>query len=79
MSTTPEDRLVTNLSHWLTRQIGNDELRGKVLEIGTNGLAPGGREAIDELLAELATAGTGERGRLEVLVRETVETLVYGD
>jgi hypothetical protein len=50
-----------------------------VLEIGTNGLAPGGREAIDELLAELATAGTGERGRLEVLVRETVETLVYGD
>ena len=79
MSTSPDDRLVTNLSHWLTRQIGNDELRGKVLEIGTGGLAPGGREAVDELLAELAISVHGERGRLEVLVRETVETLVYGD
>jgi hypothetical protein len=28
---------------------------------------------------ELSTAVPGERGRLEVLVRETVETLVYGD
>ena len=32
-----------------------------------------------ELLVELATAVPGERGQLEVLVRETVETLVYGD
>ena len=41
MSTTPEqtdradDQLVTHLSHWLTRQIGNDELLRKVQNIDT--------------------------------------------
>ena len=85
MSTTPEsssradDQIVTHLSHWLTRQLGNDELRRKVQEIGTDELAPGGRDAVRELLAELQTTAPGERAQLEVLVRETVETLVYGD
>ena len=84
MSTNPDsqradDQLVTLLSHWLTRQLGNDELRRKVEEIGTDELAPGGRDAVNELLAELPTAVPGERGRLEMVVRETVETLVYGD
>ncbi|HUZ82403.1 MAG TPA: hypothetical protein VMU73_09160 [Gaiellaceae bacterium] len=84
MSTTPDsrrsdDQLVTHLSHWLTRQLGNDELRRKVEEIGTDELAPGGRDAVNELLVELSTAIPGERAQLEVLVRETVETLVYGD
>jgi hypothetical protein len=84
MSTKPDsqradDQLVTHLSHWLTRQLGNDELRRRLEEIGTDGLAPGGRDAVNELLAELATAVPGERAQLEVLVRETVETLVYGD
>ncbi|HEX3807991.1 MAG TPA: hypothetical protein VHV52_14560 [Gaiellaceae bacterium] len=84
MSTTPEsqradDQIVTHLSHWLTRQLGNDELRRRVAEIGTDELAPGGREAVNELLVELQTAVPGERAQLEVLVREAVETLVYGD
>lgn len=84
MSTSPEsqrsdDQLVTHLSHWLTRQLGNDELRRKVEEIGTEDLAPGGRNAVNELLVELKDAVPGERAQLEVLVRETVETLVYGD
>jgi hypothetical protein len=84
MSTSPEtqradDQLVTHLSHWLTRQLGNDELRRKVELIGTDELAPAGREAVNELLVELGTAVPGERGQLEVLVRETVETLVYGE
>jgi hypothetical protein len=84
MSTSPDtqradDQLVTHLSHWLTRQLGNDELRRKVELIGTDELAPAGREAVTELLTELGTAVPGERGQLEVLVRETVETLVYGD
>ena len=74
-----DDQLVTHLSHWLTRQLGNDELRRRLEEIGTDELAPGGRDAVNELLAELATAVPGERAQLEVLVRETVETLVYGD
>jgi hypothetical protein len=84
MSTTPDsqradDQLVTHLSHWLTRQIGNDELRRKIGEIGTDELTPSGRDAVRELLGRLETAVPGERGQLEVLVRETVETLVYGD
>ena len=84
MSTSPDteradDQLIGHLSHWLTRQLGNDELRRKVEAIDTDELAPAGREAVRELLAELGTAIPGERGQLEVLVRETVETLVYGD
>jgi hypothetical protein len=84
MSTTPEsqradDQIVTNLSHWLTRRLGNDELRRKLEEIGTEELAPGGRQAVQELIAELGTTAPGERAQLEVLVREAVETLVYGD
>ena len=86
MSTSPDssslradDELVTNLSHWLTRQIGNDELLRKIREIGTDELPPGGRTAIAELVTELQAAAPGERAQLEVLVREAVETLVYGD
>jgi hypothetical protein len=86
MSTSPDssslradDELVTNLSHWLTRQIGNDELLRKIREIGTDELPPGGRIAIAELVKELEAAAPGERAQLEVLVREAVETLVYGD
>ena len=85
MSTTPDssqradDQIVTHLSHWLTRQLGNDELLRKVQDIGTDELAPGGRDAVRELLTELETTAPGERAQLEVLVRETVETLVYGD
>jgi hypothetical protein len=84
MSATPEsqradDQIVTHLSHWLTRQLGNDELRRKVADIGTDELAPGGRNAVNELLAELQNSVPGERAQLEVIVRETVETLVYGD
>jgi hypothetical protein len=88
MSTSPDtaptsdrsdDQLVTHLSHWLTRQIGNDELLRKVQEIGTDELAPGGRAAVEELVTQLRAAAPGERAQLEVLVREAVETLVYGD
>jgi hypothetical protein len=84
MSTSPDteradDQLVTHLSHWLTRQIGNDELLRKVLLIGTDELTPSGRVAVNELIAELQASAPGDRAQLEVAVRETVETLVYGD
>ena len=84
MSTNPDfrradDELVTNLSHWLTRQLGNDELLRKLQDVDTDDLPPGGRAAVEELRGQLAHAVPGERGQLEVLVRETVETLVYGD
>ncbi len=64
MSTTPDtgalssgradDQLVTHLSHWLTRQIGNDELLRKLQEIDTAELPPGGRSAIAELAGRAA-------------------------
>ena len=85
MSTGPDprrradDELVTLLSHWLTRQLGNDELRREVEEVGTDELAPAQREAVNELLAELRNAAPGERGSLEMVVRETLEALAYGD
>jgi hypothetical protein len=61
MSTTPDasqradDEIVTHLSHWLTRQLGNDELRRKLEEIGTDELPPAGREMVKELVAEPET------------------------
>ena len=84
MSATPDyhrtdDELVSLLSQWLMRSLGNDELRKRIEEIGTDELAPAQRDAVNELLAELRNAAPGERGMLEVVVRETVETLVYGD
>jgi hypothetical protein len=75
----PDDQLVTLLSHWLTRQLGNEELRRAVEKVGTDELAPGQREAVEELLTELRTALPGERGGLEMVVRETLEALAYGD
>jgi hypothetical protein len=74
-----DDEIVTHLSHWLTRQIGNDELLRKVRDIDTDELPPGGRAAVSDLITQLQAAAPGERAQLEVLVRETVETLVYGD
>jgi hypothetical protein len=85
MSTSPDprparadDRLVTMLSHWLTRQLGNDGLRRGVEEVGTAELAPGQREAVLELLDELQRTAPGERGGLEMVVRETLEALADG-
>lgn len=89
MSTNPEtrrpedrradDRIVTLLSHWLTRTLGNDELRAQVEAIGTHELAPGQSEAVGELVDELRAAPSGARGDLEMVVRETLEALAYGD
>ena len=74
-----DDELVSLLSQWLMRSLGNDELRKRIEEIGTAELAPGQRTAVDELLVALGNALPGERGDLEMVVRETVESLAYGD
>jgi hypothetical protein len=84
MSATPEfkrtdDELVSLLSQWLMRSLGNDELRKRIEEIGTEDLAPGQRVAVGELLVGLGNAFPGERGDLEMLVRETLEALAYGE
>jgi hypothetical protein len=74
-----DDEIVSLLSQWLMRSVGNDELRKRIEEIGTAELAPGQRAAVEELLVALGNAFPGERGDLEMLVRETVESLAYGE
>ena len=84
MSVTPDfqrtdDEIVSLLSQWLMRSLGNDELRKRIEGIGTGDLAPGQRTAVEELLVALGNAFPGERGDLEMLVRETLEALAYGE
>ncbi len=84
MSTSPDfqrtdDEIVNLLSQWLMRTLGNDELRKRIEAIGTDELAPGQRAAVRELLVALANAFPGDRGDLEMVVRETVESLAYGE
>jgi hypothetical protein len=84
MSTSPDlertdDQIVALLSNWLMGTVGNDELRKRIEEIEIGDLAPGGRSAVEELLVELRNALPGERGELEKVVRETLESLAYGE
>jgi len=74
-----DDEIVSLLSQWLMGSLGNDELRKRVDEIGTAELAPGQRSAVDELQAALGNAFPGERGDVEMVVRETLESLAYGE
>lgn len=83
MSTHPEfqrtdDELASLLSQWLNETLGNDELRKRIEQLGTEELAPGARRSVSLLLAALADAFPGERTQLETAVRETVESLAYG-
>jgi hypothetical protein len=74
----PEDRLVSLLSHWLARHIGNAELQAEIEAAGRAGLSPEQEEALDELVAELERAGPTQRGEVEMVVRETLEALALG-
>jgi len=74
-----DDEIVSLLSQWLMGSVGNDELRKRIEDIGTAELAPGGRTALQELLAALANAVPGDRGDLDRVVRETIESLAYGE
>ena len=74
----PEDEVVSALSHWLAFHLGNNDLRARLRSIDTAALEPGQVEAVDELLAELETTPEGERGELEMLVRETLEAVALG-
>jgi hypothetical protein len=77
-SMSPEDRIVSLLSHWLARHIGDDELRAGLEQAGRKGLSGEQAEAVDELVAELDSTGRTGRGDLERLARETLEALALG-
>jgi hypothetical protein len=74
-----DDEIVSLLSRWLMRSLGNDELRKRIEAIDIEDLAPGQRTAVQELMTALAGAFPGETGGLEAVVRETIEALAYGE
>jgi hypothetical protein len=76
-STRADDRLVTLISHWLARHVGDAELLRGVEQVGLDELAPAQAEAVQELLAELRDPD-GHAGDLEMIARETLEALVHG-
>jgi hypothetical protein len=82
MSMSPEqradDRLITLISRWLARHIGNAELERGLADTDRAELAPGQVEAVDELAEHVRKAAPGERGELEMIARETLEALALG-
>jgi len=73
-----DDRLITFISRWLARHIGNAELERALAESDRDALAPGQLEAVDELAEHLRTVSPGERGELEMIAREALEALALG-
>ncbi|MGI8421615.1 MAG: hypothetical protein ACR2MU_05055 [Gaiellaceae bacterium] len=71
----PENQIVTLLSRWLARHLGDEELREGIQRAGTDGLGPEGAELVEELVGEL---GSDARGEIEMLARETLEALALG-
>ena len=73
MSTSPENHLVTVLSHWLARHVDNAELLRELDAVDTSALSPAQAEAVRELREEVVS--TNGRGDLEMVVRETLEAV----
>ena len=73
-----EDRLVNLLSHWLARHVGDEELRRGVEDAATAELSPPQAAAIEDLRAELRDP-EGHPGELEMIVRETLEVMAWGN
>ncbi len=73
MSTNPEDHLVNVLSKWLAHHVDDEELRREVEDADTSQLGAEQSEALRELREQLADSG--DRGDLEMVVRETLEAL----
>lgn len=86
MSTSPdetpaertEDRVVTLLSHWLARHVGDEEVLRELESLPSDALEPAQAAAVDELRAELRNGGDRNRGALEMVVRETLEAVALG-
>jgi hypothetical protein len=81
MSMSPEqartdDRVVTTISRWLARHIGDDELRAELQAIDLDELSPDQAEAVTELRDELSNHPA--RASIEMVARETVEAVALG-
>jgi hypothetical protein len=71
-----EDRLVTVISGWLARHVSDRELALELRLVRPAQLDPERFAAIDELRGELERSP--ERAELEMVARETLETLALG-
>jgi hypothetical protein len=76
MSTRPDGELVNLLSQWLARHVDDDELRAGLAAVDSGDLSERQQDALRELLADLD--GGKDRGELEMVVRETLESLALG-
>jgi hypothetical protein len=76
MSTRPDDELVNLFSQWLARHVDDDELRAGLAAVDSGDLSERQQDALRELLADLD--GGKDRGELEMVVRETLESLALG-
>jgi hypothetical protein len=81
MSTSPEsiredDRIVNSISRWLARHISEAELRTELEAADLEQLGPDQAEAVLELQNELGAAT--ERAGVEMVARETMETVALG-
>ena len=76
MSTRPDDELVNLLSQWLARHVDDDELRAGLTAVDSDDLSERQQQALGELLTDLD--GDRDRGELEMVVRETLESLALG-
>ena len=76
MSMSPENQLVSVLSHWLARHVDNVTLKGELDSLDLSQLSADQREAVEELREELVS--TNGRGELEMIVRETLEAVALG-
>ena len=76
MSTSPENHLVTVLSHWLARHVDNAELLRELDAVDMSALSPAQAEAVQELREEVVSRNG--RADLEMVVRETLEAVALG-
>jgi hypothetical protein len=76
MFTRPDDELVNLLSQWLARHVDDDELRAGLTAVDSDDLSERQQQALGELLTDLD--GDRDRGELEMVVRETLESLALG-
>jgi hypothetical protein len=81
MSTSPEsirddDRIVNSISRWLARHISGAELGAELEAVDLEQLGSDQAEAVLELQNELQVAT--ERAGVEMVARETMETVALG-
>jgi hypothetical protein len=82
MSTSPErirvdDRIVSTISRWLTHRLSDEALRDELDAVPLETLTAEQAEAVQELQDDL-TVGV-ERAGLEMVARETLETVAIRD